>query len=301
MKVEDMKLALKGGGLANYNNKAGKYIRLNASDYSGDVTIIMWDDKNPEKVWSLIQNAEVVEVDGKVEQYNGNIQIIATDIFPCKNYDPKLFIKRSDKDLDMMYDYLIKNAKTISNKGYKQLVTHFLLENKTKIYEGVGAKSIHHAEVGGWLSHTYEVLTIVNSTCKLFDVDKNLLRTATILHDIGKLNCYDVGVTVERNSNDYLYGHINMGIKMIYEAIQNNKTINISSDDMAKLIHVIANHHDLDAEFDRVSYTMESIIIRKADNISALADRFQNVKNENESRVAYYDSITKMQMYFGDR
>jgi len=296
MKVEEIQVAVRSGGLMKYANKSGNYLNLMASDHSGDVKIIMWDDKDPEQVWKQIEGHPVVEVDGKVDEYNGQIQIIATDIFPAKNYDINMFIPKSDKDLDKMYDYLVKTAKTISHSGYRALVMHFLKD--PLIFKAVGAKAIHHARAGGWLEHTYEVTTVVNSTCKLFDVDKSLIRAGTILHDIGKLWTYDIGVTIERNQNDFLIGHINMGVRAIIKAVETEKNIKINESDLNKLLHLILNHHDMEPEHDRVAYTLESIILRKADNISSLADRFQNMKSEHTERDAHYDNVTKMQYYF---
>lgn len=304
MAVEEMMFAVKSGGLTSYANKPGKYIRLQCSDSTGSITVILWDDKGSEKTWKHIEEAHVIEVDGKVDEYNGDLQITATDIFPVSegDYDPSDLLPSIEiSKVDEMWEYLMKNIKFIKNKNYKLLLNEIFLKNKELIYKQVGGKAIHHAKVGGWILHTYEVLTMVNTCGKLYkdNIDMDLLRTGTLLHDIGKIICYDLGATIERNDTDYLTGHIFAGVHLINDAIaKNNKiTLKFGDNDYIKLMHMVNNHHDNTSREFSETLMLEVILLRKCDVLSCIADRFVSVKHDNPDRDVYFDNVIGKQFY----
>jgi putative nucleotidyltransferase with HDIG domain len=112
-----------------------------------------------------------------------------------------------------------------------------------RFFELPAAVYHHHAYPGGLLEHTIQVLEIVmqlktNIQSEITTLNQDLLIAGSILHDIGKLNCYDIqngriGVTP-------LYGlqdHIVNGIAIVSKEIK-SKYIN-------EIIHIIASHHRL--------------------------------------------------------
>lgn len=303
MSVDGIKLAVRSGGLSEFSNKPGKYLRAVCGDATGEILVIDWDfeinwDGNED--WeNLKSNGGVIEVYGKVDSYEGKLQIIATDIQKAEDYDKSLFIPKSKKDLQKMYDYIVSTIKKVSHRGYRNLLGDFLAEYKDQIFNAVGAKSIHHDYIGGWLEHTYEVLKIVNTACTLYDVDKSLIRTGAILHDIGKFDTYDIGASIERNSIDYLVGHIPAGQKIIDKLIGINANFprDYSNEDYARLMHIIYNHHDINSSELAECITLESAIIRKADALSTIANRIEKLKLEEHSNDVYFDMFTKKQYY----
>lgn len=301
MVVDGIRLAIRSGGLSEFSNKPGKYLRAVCGDSSGDILVIDWDFESNwggESDWDEIKSKKVIEVYGKVDSYEGKLQIIATDIQIAEDYDKTQFIPKSNKDLQKMYDYLVSTVKKVSHRGYRNLLGDFLIEYKDKIFESVGAKSIHHDYIGGWLEHTYEVLKFVNTACSMYDVDKSLIRTGAILHDVGKFLTYDVGASIERNSIDYLVGHIPAGQQIIDRLIGINESFprDYSNEDYARLMHIIYNHHDIDSE-KAECLTLESAIIRKADALSTIANRIEKIKSEESSSDVYFDIFTKKQYY----
>jgi len=104
------------------------------------------------------------------------------------------------------------------------------------------AKSVHHGFAGGLLEHTLSVVKFCEYMAGAYPIlNKDLLFTAAICHDIGK--------TKELSSfpeNDYtdegqLLGHIVIGVEMIGDAVRNipdfpEKLAN-------ELKHCIVAHH----------------------------------------------------------
>lgn len=302
MVVEEMQLAIKGGGMVDYKNKPGQYLRLLCGDATGDVVVIVWDDKDPGEIWNHIEgNYDVVEVDGKVDEYDGVTQIIATDMFGVREYDPMKFLPKvkEDVNVDKMYEYIVKTSDRINNKAYRAIVKAFLEEYKEEFIFSTGAKAIHHAGIHGLILHIYEVLTFANQCCRLYNVNASLLRAGAILHDIGKMRTYTMNATIERNKKDYLLGHIFVGIKIIDKIIAKNN-IPISEDDYDKLMHLMLNHHDIHSEEVVETLSPEAVALRKCDSMTCAISRVEKIKAENEDMDVYYDNIIKKQYYIGD-
>ena len=83
------------------------------------------------------------------------------------------------------------------------------------------AKSVHHSFIGGLLEHTVSVTKLCDFYSKLYPfLNRDLLLSAAMLHDIGKL--WEIS---DFPANDYtddgqLLGHIVMGYELIGKRIQ---------------------------------------------------------------------------------
>src|SRR5207244_2359372 len=82
------------------------------------------------------------------------------------------------------------------------------------------AKVMHHAYLGGLLEHVVSLCGLAKVVATHYpELDLDLLLTAAILHDVGKLDelCYEraIGYTVE----GHLLGHIVMEMETVSRAI----------------------------------------------------------------------------------
>src|SRR5574344_16596 len=154
---------------------------------------------------------------------------------------------------------VIKINPVTDTSGYKNLIATYVAQVKNKNYSSIlnivlndsfykwrAAKSIHHAYEGGLAQHSYNVCV---NALKMFDIynnnngikiDKDLLITGALLHDIGKLEEY-----MEDGNYSFtgqLLSHIILGIEIIDEAC-GLLNIDKRSNDILKLKHIIASHH----------------------------------------------------------
>ena len=143
------------------------------------------------------------------------------------------------------------------------------------------AKTVHHGFAGGLLEHTLSVVKFCDYMVGAYPIlNKDLLFTAAICHDIGK--------TKELSSfpeNDYtdegqLLGHIVIGVEMIGDAVRNipdfpEKLAN-------ELKHCIVAHHgELEYGSPKKPALMEAAALNMADNTDVIAFgmSFQYIKN----------------------
>ncbi len=69
-------------------------------------------------------------------------------------------------------------------------------------------------------------------------IDKDLLIAGTLLHDVGKINCYKIeDRKIVLTKTYFEQDHIINGIKLVSR--------NINSDKLDQLLHIIASHHNL--------------------------------------------------------
>ena len=139
------------------------------------------------------------------------------------------------------------------------------------------AKSVHHGFAGGLLEHTLSVVKFCEYMVGQYDIlNKDLLYTAAMCHDIGK--------TIELSpfpENDYtdegqLLGHIMIGAEMVGERI---RTIEGFPVRMAnELKHCILAHHgELEYGSPKKPALAEALALSFADNVDAKMETIREI------------------------
>lgn len=180
------------------------------------------------------------------------------------NLKTKIIKTEPTKGLDELRLTLISNIKRIKEVELKESINQ-LLHNHPVFYSGPGAKLKHHDYKYGLFEHTIQVLKLSIMISKIIgaDVDHDLLIAGAVLHDIGKINCYEqfenhIDITDTFLNQD----HIINGIKIVSQEIQSEK--------LDDILHIIASHHYLKEWGSPVEpNSIEAWIIHFADNISA--------------------------------
>jgi 3'-5' exoribonuclease len=124
--------------------------------------------------------------------------------------------------VEEMYQGLLNMAEGMSNPYLKQLVIRILGEPHiaSRFKRAPAAKVMHHAYLGGLLEHVVGLCGLAKLVAAHYpELDVDLLLTAAMLHDVGKLDelCYErsVGYTVEGQ----LLGHIVMELEIVTKAM----------------------------------------------------------------------------------
>lgn len=154
--------------------------------------------------------------------------------------------------------------KYVADPDYRKLLKVMLTP---KFYKWPAATSVHHAFDGGLSLHSYTVAYISLQLCKIYAdriaINKDLLITGALLHDIGKLEEYDEFGNVTLNG--VLMSHISYGVQMINTICAENG-IDPYSPKIRKLNHIICSHHGL-PEYGSTNLpaTIEAQIVHMAD------------------------------------
>ena len=250
-----------------------QYLDITLLDKTGTVSGKMWD--MPDNAEALVDGgfANVVFL---VSSYNDQIQIDVKGIAPLSSdaltVEEKVeLIPCIDGNPEQLYNDLINIMESLTTPEYKSLVLDVLKTSKEQFISIPAAKSVHHAEIGGLLLHSLEVVKIVADLYHAMPYfDKELCIIAGALHDIGKIKEFTLGETglvADYSPKGQLLGHIFMGAEELGPlAIQHG-----FDEERAMLLqHMILAHHG-QPEFGSAirPLTLEAFILHEADDISA--------------------------------
>ena len=77
----------------------------------------------------------------------------------------------------------------------------------------------HHAYLGGLLEHTVAVATLAVEACTLHQrLDQDLLLTAALVHDLGRIRELTLGAEIGLSDEGRLLGHVELGLRMVEQA-----------------------------------------------------------------------------------
>ncbi len=227
------------------STREGKqYLRLELGDRSGTIEARMWDQF--ELAAKDISRDDFVKVNARVEIYRNKPQLSLQQLRLAKPEEVDLadFLPHTKEDVNKLYAQLLEYAGSIGNPWLKKLVTGIISDPgiAAKYKRAPAAKVMHHAYLGGLLEHVISLCGLAKQIASHYpELDVDLLLTAAILHDVGKLEelCFEraIGYTVEGQ----LLGHIMMEFETVSKAMDaiegfptNLKTV---------VQHMLISHH----------------------------------------------------------
>jgi 3'-5' exoribonuclease len=205
------------------NTREGKsYLRLELGDRSGTIEARMWDLF--ETIAKDINRDDFVKVQARVEIYRNKPQLALQQVRRAKPEEIDLvdFLPHTKEDVDKLYERLLEFALSIRNPWLKTLVSGIVTDPKIapRYKRAPAAKVMHHAFIGGLLEHVVGLCALAQLLATQYvELDVDLLLTAAMLHDVGKLDelCYEraIGYTTEGQ----LLGHIVMELETVSRAM----------------------------------------------------------------------------------
>ena len=160
---------------------------------------------------------------------------------------------------------------------YKTLLKSFFVDDKETAAEfkrHSAAKSIHHGYIGGLLEHSLAVARMCDYYTTYYKrLNRDLLITAALLHDIGKI--YELSGFPENDYTDagQLLGHIVMGTMMIRDRIKDIPDFPAKAAN--ELEHCILAHHgELEYGSPKKPALLEALALSFADNTDAKIQTF---------------------------
>lgn len=294
----------------SYSNpsRSGEYfLRLLLGDVSGTIRGIIWDLS---MVTEPIRPDDVIFVSGEVNDYYGPQLIIN-----CYKKVDKSKVNRSyfqptcpRDSREMWFSLLRITSDSVLESNLKSLL-HVIFDDQkivNKFMLAPAAKTIHHSYLGGLLEHTLEVIEICQKLVELFPgkLERSLLITAAVLHDLGKIEEYDLdSFTFRQTDKGRLLGHITIGLEILRKKIE----LLPSFPEKLKmnLEHMIISHHgEKQWGSPEVPQTLNALALFYADLISArMKQSIQIIEKhrDKESSWTEWDRFLERRIYLGYR
>ncbi len=252
--------------------KAGKtYYSLTLQDKTGTLD---------GKVWELsgaidhFESADFIQADGELIVYNGQMQMNIRRIRRAKpgEYDQKDYFPVSDKGIEEMYREIMSLIASVKNPHLKNLLESFFAEDEAfiKAFKShSAAKSIHHSFIGGLMEHTLAVAKLCNFYAAQYPIiNRDLLITAALFHDIGKLRELSGFPENDYTDEGQLLGHIMIGCRMVADRI--GRYPEFPAKLSTELQHCILAHHgELEYGSPKKPAIIEAEALFFADNTDA--------------------------------
>jgi 3'-5' exoribonuclease len=178
-------------------------------------------------------------------------------------------------DCTQLWEWVDKQRAAIQSRALKSVVDLFFANDEFRVrFERTpGSPSSHHAKVGGLLLHTFEVASIARATARTTRANQDLVFAGAMLHDIGKVEAYEVSATgFSITPCGLLLGHVVLGALMLERGLAKLGAPICSEGQILELQHMILSHHgSLEFGSPVQPMTVEAEIVHWADEASAKA------------------------------
>lgn len=273
--------------------KAGKYyFTLKIQDAFGDMMLKYWGSDNQgevEEVFGSIRGDDVIFAEGIVSEYNGKLDLSVNDgklrALKPGEYEIRDFIRTSEKDPEGMFAELRAHVESVQGPELRRILDAFFNDDDfvEKFKKSPAAMQKHHNWVSGLMEHTLNIINICLDIAKYHKLDKGLLITGAILHDIGKLEEFQTTTQIKVTEKGNLLGHITIGVQMLTRKLD---TLDISEETKNKVIHMLISHHGkLEYGSPKLPGFPEALVLAKVDELDAFAaqmiDRMENAATED--------------------
>lgn len=252
--------------------KSGKsYVSLILQDKTGTIDAKIWDFGSEIEQYDTM---DFVHIDARVNSFQDALQLNISKVYKAREgeYYPDDYFPVTNKDVETMYRDIKGYIAAIKDLNLKTLAEDFFINNTefAKSFKNhSAAKSVHHGFVGGLLEHTLSVVRLCEFYTTSYPVlNKDLLITAALFHDVGKLEELSPFPENDYTDDGQLLGHIFIGANMVSSHIK--KMSKFPAKLSNELIHCILSHHgELEYGSPKKPATVEAMALHFADNTDA--------------------------------
>jgi len=270
------------------------YLRLKLCDRSGALEGRVWDDAD--RIYALVPAGSFVGVRGRLEVFNGEAQLNLEEVTPIRVSPEELdlFMPRSPRPADVMERELEALIASVRDRGLRALLRRMLdrdSETGRAFRRAPAAKRNHHAYLGGLLEHTLSVATSCDLLARYYggEIDRDLLVTGALLHDIGKVREIITGTGFPYSDEGRLLGHILLGVQMV-EAEAAAVPV-LPAERRLLLLHLIASHQGrYEWQSPRRPKILEGLILHYVDDLDAKLHQATRLLADVEQGWSEYDA-----------
>ena len=263
--------------------KYGWMFEFRVGDRTGQITAKYWggqDKKHVIEIHDSFDRDDVVHLKGEAADFRGAIEISVSE----KNggtissleegqYEFAELIKSYGNVLEMKAR-LAELVESVKEPNLRKILESFFGDEE--FLQGFASApasiQLHSAAIGGLLHHTLNVAEMSLKVAELHpDLDRDLVLTGALLHDIGKIPSFKVTSNITQTHDGNLLGHIILGDQ---EFMARMARIDGFPEELAsKLRHILLSHHGRKDWGSPVEPMLpEALAVHESDDIDAKLD-----------------------------
>jgi 3'-5' exoribonuclease len=259
------------------------YLKLKLVDRSGEIEGRIWN--SVENFAPSFEKDDFVHVMGKAVSFQERLQLNITFIEGVGEDEILFsdFFPMTENNIDEMFQSLLEISQQIKNPHLSQLLQRFWEdESFIKLFKMAPAsKWLHHNYLGGLLQHTLSLARLVLKVASHYQgLNIDLLLTASIFHDLGKVDELSYHRSFDYSDEGRLLGHIILGIERIEDKIR--QLPEFPKDLSTLLKHFLLSHH---GQYiwgsPKKPMTLEAVMLHFLDDMDAKVNGIQHfIKKE---------------------
>ncbi len=231
----------KSSGITKTGNA---YLKLKLVDRSGEMEGRIWT--SVENLAGAFEKDDFVHVMGKAVSFQEHLQLNINRIERVGEEQTLLsdFFPTAERDISEMFQSLSEVIDQIKNPHLSKLLCLFWEdESFIKLFKlAPASKWLHHNYLGGLLEHTLSLVQLVLANAAHYNgLNLDLLLTASILHDLGKVEELSYHRSFDYSDEGRLLGHIILGIQRVEDKIR--QLPDFPKDLSTILKHLLLSHH----------------------------------------------------------
>jgi 3'-5' exoribonuclease len=265
------------------------YLNLMLGDKTGQMEARAWEPGDS-RIAKNFERGDTVKVRGCTARFDDRCQmkidqirlalpleVEKSDLLPATSYD-----------VAVLWAQLLATVESLANADLKRLLAAIVADPVVACAyrEAPAARGLHHAWLGGLLEHVVSLLGMAERVAAHYPLlDRDLLLTGVILHDIGKIRELSWAIGFEYTIEGILLGHIQMGVDLVEKAIA---ALPDFPDRLRTLVlHMILSHHGkLEFGSPKLPMIPEALALNFIDDfdakMQAVATEFEKLLREGK-------------------
>jgi 3'-5' exoribonuclease len=269
------------------------YLKLKLIDRSGEIEGRIWT--SVEAFAESFEKDDFVHVNGRAVSFQDRLQINVTHIERIGEEVILLsdFFPMTEKNIDEMLQSLIEISQQVKNEHLGRLLRLFWEDAAflERFKMAPASKWLHHSYLGGLLEHTLSLTQLVLKNISHYTgLNVDLLITASILHDLGKVDELSYQRSFDYSDEGRLLGHIILGIERVEDKIR--QLLDFPKDLSMLLKHLLLSHHgQYTWGSPKRPMTLEAVMLHYLDDMDAKINgiqQFLRTQVEEGSRWSPY-------------
>ena len=291
------------------NKNGNPYIQMDLRDRTGGLSARMWNAGD--HVYRSFENGDFVRAEGKVQNFQGSLQIILTHLERVEAEKVQVgdFLPHTEFDVAKLAEKLRNYLLKMSTPHMRALGECFLMDDVflKGFYTCPAGVKLHHAFVGGLLEHTVTMMEIADKLLPFYPgTDRDLLLFGVFLHDVGKTRELTYRRAFGYSDEGQLLGHINIGVEMLMEKVAKVPELTgepFPRESLVRLKHMILSHHGtLEYGSPKVPMTPEAMLLHSIDLMDTRMHMIlRDVKEDRNNATAWtpYNPTLQRRFYKG--
>jgi 3'-5' exoribonuclease len=279
-----------------FSQKGSPYLNLRLKDRTGEMEGKIWE--NADEWDRKFKKGDVIQVQARAVSFKNTRQLSIHDVEKLDESDinPVDYFPSAGRDIEEMFMELMSHVEGIGTPYLKSLLASFFKDDAvaTLFKKAPAAKTFHHVYVGGLLEHTLSVVRLLEQVADHYNgIDRDMLITGGLLHDIGKIYEFSYDRIVDYSDQGRLIGHIVIGVEMLDRKIA---TVEDFPDHAAmELRHILLSHHGTQ-EFGspKRPKTPEALIVHHVDDLDAKVNAFQSFIEESSDEESKWTAFHRL-------